>query len=81
MYDSMISKKKCNKDFVVLAFYHFVQIDDVEILKISMKKVCEDNQIIGTILLAEEGINATIAGSRAGIDNLLSHLKVDIRFF
>ncbi|MBS41138.1 MAG: hypothetical protein CMM83_05415 [Rhodospirillales bacterium] len=80
MYVSMISKKKCHKDFVVLAFYHFIQIDDVEILKISMKKVCEDNKIIGTILLAEEGINATIAGGRAGIDNLLSHLKVDIRF-
>tara|TARA_Y100001934_G_scaffold146790_1_gene176364 strand:+ start:707 stop:1636 length:930 start_codon:yes stop_codon:yes gene_type:complete len=80
MYDPMISKKKCHKEFFVLAFYHFVQIDDVEVLKISMKKICEDNQIIGTILLAEEGINATISGSRAGIDNILSHLKDDIRF-
>ena len=35
MYDPMISKKKCHKEFFVLAFYHFVQIDDVEILKIS----------------------------------------------
>ena len=42
--------------------------------------VCKDNKIKGTILLAEEGINGTIAGSRTGIDNMKAFLDRDGRF-
>ena len=66
--------------FLVVTFYHFVRLDDVETLRNSLLEICSDNCLIGTILIAEEGLNATIAGKRNGIDNLLSYLASDNRF-
>ena len=40
-----------------------------------IKEVCRKNKILGTLLLAEEGINGTVAGHRAEIDALLNYLK------
>jgi len=40
----------------------------------------ESNEVKGTLLLASEGINGTIAGQREGIDNVLNWLKQDPRF-
>jgi len=71
---------KLEKKFVVVALYHFVHLDDVEALRMSLLEICSDNRLIGTILIAEEGLNATIAGKRNGIDNLLSYLASDNRF-
>jgi UPF0176 protein len=39
----------------------------------------EDHQVKGTLLLAKEGINGTIAGDRAGIDAVLHWLRSDLR--
>ena len=41
----------------------------------TLKKACKDNSVCGTLLLAEEGINGTIAGSRNGIDAVLHTLR------
>ena len=71
---------KLETKFLVVAFYHFVRLDDVETLRNSLLEICSDNCLIGTILIAEEGLNATIAGKRNGIDNLLSYLASDNRF-
>ena len=71
---------KSEKNFVVVALYHFVRLDDLEALRVSLLEICSENRLIGTILLAEEGLNATIAGKRHGIDNLLSYLASDNRF-
>ncbi len=65
---------------IVATFYKFVQLLDYQQLKLSLLAQCRENQIKGTILLAEEGINATIAGNREGIDALLSFLRQDERF-
>ena len=40
---------------------------------------CQDQQVRGTILLAQEGLNATLAGSRQGIDAVLAYLRADPR--
>ena len=71
---------KLETKFLVVAFYHFVRLDDVETLRNALLEICSDNCLIGTILIAEEGLNATIAGKRNGIDNLLSYLASDNRF-
>ena len=71
---------KLETKFLVVAFYHFVRLDDVETLRNSLLEICSDNRLIGTILIAEEGLNATIAGKRNGIDNFLSYLASDNRF-
>ena len=55
---------------VVAAFYKFVLLDDFQQLRAPLLALCQQYELRGTILLAPEGINTTIAGSRAGIDAL-----------
>jgi UPF0176 protein len=64
---------------VVAAFYHFTDLPDYEDLRNPLKEFCDAHQLKGTILLAKEGINSTIAGSREAIDALLSLLRSDPR--
>lgn len=64
---------------VVAAFYHFTNLPDYESMRTPLKKFCDAHQLKGTILLAQEGINSTIAGSREAIDALLVHLRNDAR--
>ena len=49
---------------VVAALYKFVELPDFEALRDPLLAACESAGIKGTLLLAEEGINGTIAGSR-----------------
>lgn len=64
---------------VVAAFYKFVQLPDFADLREPIFNFCTLQNIRGTILLAEEGINGTIAGSRASIDAVLHDLRQDPR--
>ena len=61
--------------FTVAALYHFTRFDDPAALRQPLLDLCRTQGISGTLLLAGEGINGTIAGSRAGIDAVLSHLR------
>ncbi|PHQ69539.1 MAG: hypothetical protein COB93_07835 [Sneathiella sp.] len=66
--------------FVVAALYKFVALPDYEELQGQLLTLCKENHIQGTLLLAQEGINGTIAGTREAIDTLLTFLKSDPRF-
>ena len=66
-------------DVVVCALYKFVSLEDFESLRDPLLQTLLDNEVRGTLLLAREGINGTVAGSRAGIDSLLAYLKSDPR--
>jgi UPF0176 protein len=61
--------------FTVCALYHFTRFDDPAALREPLLAVCSDNAITGTLLLAKEGINGTVAGPEAGINALLTHLR------
>lgn len=65
---------------VVAALYKFVTLADFEALKEPLLQSMLDNEVKGTLLLAQEGINGTVAATRAGIDGLLTWLKNDPRF-
>ncbi|MGF1459482.1 MAG: rhodanese-related sulfurtransferase [Leptolyngbyaceae cyanobacterium] len=65
---------------VVDTFYKFVSLEDCEKLQRSLQTRCEDLAIQGTILLASEGINATVSGAEAAITQLLDELRSDARF-
>jgi UPF0176 protein len=65
--------------FLTAAFYKFVEILDFQALKAPLLAFCEENKVKGTILLAEEGINGTIAGSPEGVYAVLSWLHSDPR--
>ncbi len=61
--------------FIVAALYHFAPLPNPEKTREALKPLCEENGICGSLLLAKEGVNGTIAGSRAGIDNVLAFLR------
>ncbi len=61
--------------FTVAALYHFTPFSDPASLKAPLAATCCANGVTGTLLLAKEGINGTIAGTRAGIDAALSHIR------
>ncbi len=65
--------------FVVATFYHFVELSNYYDMKDTIKAVCSDLKLKGTILLAEEGINATISGERNAIDKMFDFLRSDYR--
>jgi UPF0176 protein len=62
-------------NIVVAALYKFTPIEDPQALKPVVLKACIDAGILGTLLLAREGINGTVAGSREGIDTMLAFLR------
>ncbi|MEO8331044.1 MAG: rhodanese-related sulfurtransferase [Gallionella sp.] len=64
---------------VVAAIYKFVKLSDCAALRAPLQAQCDALGITGTLLLAGEGINGTIAGSRSGIDRILEYLRGDPR--
>ncbi|TLU64125.1 rhodanese-related sulfurtransferase [Thalassotalea litorea] len=65
--------------FVVCALYKFVRLENFEQIRKPLHQSMENNDVKGTLLLAHEGINGTIAGPRQGIDNVLAFLQSDPR--
>jgi len=65
--------------YVVTALYKFVRLENFERLQKPLLKVMEDNEVRGTLLLALEGINGTVAGSEEGVATVLDWLKSDDR--
>ena len=65
--------------FLTAALYKFVSLPDFAELQVPLKAFCEARGIKGTLLLAAEGINGTVAGAEAGVRELLAHLRADPR--
>lgn len=65
--------------YVVAALYKFAALNDYQQMREPLRERCDALGIKGTLILAEEGINGTIAGSRNGIDQILAYLKADSR--
>ena len=61
--------------FTIAALYHFTRFPDPATLKGPLQALAEAQGIKGSLLIAAEGINGTIAGSRAAIDAMLAHLR------
>ncbi len=65
--------------YVVCAMYKFATLDNFEELRQPLLDEMLRLDVKGTLLLAAEGINGTVAGSREGIDALLDFLRRDER--
>ncbi|GLS85987.1 UPF0176 protein [Cypionkella aquatica] len=59
----------------VAALYHFTRFPDPAALRGPLVKLCESQGVKGSLLLAAEGINGTIAGPDASIAAVLAHLR------
>ena len=65
--------------FLTAAFYKFVDLPDYVDLQAPLLAFCENQSVKGTILLAREGINSTIAGPVEGVHAVLAYLRNDPR--
>ena len=72
---SRVEQLAVETEIVVAALYHFARLDDPAALKPPLAELCCGLGVRGTLLLAREGINGTVAGSRGAIDAVLSHIR------
>ena len=63
--------------YLTAAFYKFVDLPDFANRRAPLLALCEQHRIKGTILLAREGINSTIAGAPDDIHAVLAYLRND----
>jgi len=66
--------------YLTTAMYHFVSLPHFETLREPLLQFCMSKNIKGTLLLADEGINGTLAGSEKSILEFLHFLKNDSLF-
>jgi len=66
--------------FTVCALYQFVRLDDFEAFRTPLRELMVELEVKGTILLALEGLNGTISGSKISIDGVIQFLQDDGRF-
>ncbi|MEM6325746.1 MAG: rhodanese-related sulfurtransferase [Bacteroidota bacterium] len=64
---------------LVAAFYRFASLPDVADLREPLLRLGRDRGVMGTILLANEGVNGTIAGEEADVRAVLAHLRSNDR--
>ena len=66
--------------FTVAAFYRFATLPDCADIRPALEAFCLEHGIKGSILLAEEGVNGTVAGTAEAIDTLLALFAADPLF-
>ena len=66
-----------NMPFTVAALYRFARLDQYQSLQEPLAKLCCGQEIKGTLLLAAEGINGTVAGTPAAIKKLVDFLEAE----
>jgi len=64
----------------VAAFYRFAPLPDPEALAADLRALGTEHGLSGSIILAPEGVNGTIAGSRAAVDALFTRLRAEPGF-
>ena len=64
-----------NKNFTIITFYQFKVILNKQYNYLQLTNFCKFNKIKGTIILADEGINGSLAGLEKNISGLLKVLQ------
>ena len=60
---------------IIAALYRFARFHDPDLMAASLSALCANLGTCGTLILAKEGINGTVAGSAKGIDALIAHIR------
>jgi UPF0176 protein len=61
--------------FIVASFYKFAPVADPLAVQAALRDTCERAGVMGTILVAAEGLNGSIAGARDGVDAVLAAIR------
>ncbi|OMO89977.1 hypothetical protein COLO4_19467 [Corchorus olitorius] len=68
-----------SNSLVVVSFYKFADFPDHADLRKPLKQLCEDLRVSGGIILAPEGINGSICGTRESVERVLGFIQTDER--
>lgn len=60
----------------VVSFYRFLDVSEPQEFRDELQVVCEERDLLGTVLVAGEGFNGTLAGSEAAIREVIHWLQV-----
>lgn len=71
----MIDPSQNPETITVAALYRFARFPDPESLRTPLLTLCGNLGVKGTLLLAQEGINGTIAGSPDAISTVIGHIR------
>jgi len=59
----------------VASFYRFLDLGDAETFRDELQLLCEQQSLLGTVLVAAEGFNGTVAGDEKAIRNVFDWIK------
>ena len=62
----------------VVSFYRFTNVNDLATLRANLHARCEAHNLLGTVLVAEEGINGTLAGNEAALQTIFRWLQSEL---
>ena len=80
MTDISVTGRTTSGPYCVAALYHFAEFGRCASFREPLQAFCEENGIKGTLLLAREGINGTVAGTDGAIAGLLALLRAQPEF-
>lgn len=69
------------KEYLVLLYYHYTIIDDLELFRKEHQDFCNKHNLLGRIYIASEGINGTLSGLRDDVITYMNKMKADLRFY
>ncbi|MGQ7842940.1 oxygen-dependent tRNA uridine(34) hydroxylase TrhO [Granulosicoccus sp. 3-233] len=75
-----ISASPSGEPYINLSGYRFIQLDYLPVLQADLHQALAETGVLGTILLADEGINVALAGTRPECDAARAVLDADERF-
>ncbi|CAL5189543.1 unnamed protein product [Lathyrus oleraceus] len=64
---------------VVVSFYKFADFPDHAVLRVPLKQLCQELRVSGGIILAPEGINGSLCGTRQSVEKVLAFIQSDER--
>ena len=62
----------------VVSFYRFTNVTEPARLREKLQALCKEHKLLGTILVAEEGVNGTLAGEKEALQTILRWLKNEL---
>src|SRR5690625_4834803 len=76
----VVTKMNSQKEYQVLLYYNYVHIDDPETYAMEHLEFCNELELKGRILVAEEGINGTVSGTVEQTNKYMETMHADPRF-
>lgn len=67
-------------DYNVLLYYGYARVENAEQFRSDHHKQCVSFGLLGRIIVASEGINGTVSGTRKACQQYVDYVKSDLRF-